>query len=1034
VGAQQLELTITDSDGAVVRRSRISQLGGEWRDVAWDGMLQSGEFAAPGLYHYQIMRLPQREPIAAGLIQVAHDDEPPGSSSIRGKITKADVGYGAVGAQVVLYTKKRRQVATAFTEPNGMYEFSGLPEGEYYIEASLPGYIMAQTGVLHLGSGAVQEVNLALLPNRALDLDIQLLTRSVAVGDVLEANVRITNSGTRDLLDTVVILAVPVGFAYGGSDVNHGTLEVADTGISLYEIRWTTGFLKQGESLRAKMWFVVGLDAPRRNGNIRGQALGFAASEKVVTPTISRELEVTAGPFIATSPHSQIDGHVALPVGETGLLEVLLQPKSVLGGPILPFQETEVTKYVERSDLVPLSQPVEFDDGLLAGHALRMRLDGKSFVTEGGLWHHTIGGWGLPSSDVSIVGVKAGAKLDDDSILRSFYGLPKSWPMYSLHPADNTSGPFQLPKAPVPWGRIDVKIVSWDATREMWQEEGPVLFRIDHARGALTLGRAIGAFNTLGDRQYILVIYEGQELGLELSWREISLALDRPNWGLVAGYLETGDEGRIKLVTLGGRLVEDRFRLQANLRTLLGEKPRLGLNPWDTDWLSEGQEDVVSGNTNSDQVRADGGQGQIDARNGNGRSAWQIIGALEPHPKTRVGGGWSMDSGHLGDFWGLTTPYDGRQGGTDSLTTLGHDGRGEEGLDELVLRLEGELVRERRGMSPGVLLKPLPAGKHWVRVLAGEVDLGSGLVASLVTGKSSLLISQDQSPSQREQNIAKGWEQSFIYKRQDWPIWSLGYGQRETGFDPTLEKDKSHYGFLAVDGQMEDMEWGAKLTLSQSRTPRGPVNTNPIRATADLRAQYEVGGLRPYVRGSHQVARDRLGASQGESQEDWTVGLEGQISDQLRVDVAHNQKQDGRSTKEQLALQAAYEFSTGWSLLGTCQWPIGQSKDELFPWQGTIGLRGEIGLAHVLDVGWGRSFGQGITTDTVSIDEVSVGVRTKRSQGVFPYSEIKLNSRLHDGRWTAWELQGEGGWRLGSSWEAWTYGGYKQVIHGEMDP
>lgn len=1030
VGVQQLELIITDSDGVTVRRSRINLLGGEWRNVAWDGILQSGEFASPGIYHYQIVKLPQREPIAVGIIQVAHDDDPPGTSSIQGKITKADVGLPALNAQVCLYTRERRLMATACTETYGMYQFKDLPAGEYYIEASLPGYVTAQTGMLSLHHNAAEEVDLALLPNRALDFDLQLASTSVAVGDVLEADVWVTNSGTRDLLDTVVTLTNPPGFTYGGSDVGTGMLEVVEAGISPCEIHWTTGFLKQGESRHAKIWYVVGPDVPMGNAIIRGQASGFATFEKVVTPTISREVKVTKGPFIATSPPSQADCHVVLPLGDTGFFEVLLEPGAGLDNYSLPFQEPVVPKYIERNPLVSVSRPYELQTGPLTGHALRMRLDGSSQVAEGGMWRHTLNGWGFAGNEISIVGVKAATKLDDGSVLRSFYGMPQSWPIYSLHPADNTSGPFALPSAPMPWGRIDVKIISWDATSKTWQEEGQVLFRIDHTTGALTLGRAVGAFNPMGQRQYILVIYEGHKRGSKLAWKEIGWAKYGPSWGLAAGYLEAGDRGHIKLATLSGSLREDRFRLEANLRTLLGAKPRFGLKPWGI-WPSGMWVDDLDGDANREQVRCDEMHKQTGAGQRHGRTAWQIIGALEPHPQIRIGGGWSMDSAKLGDFGSLTTPYKGRQDITRSQNPLGYEGGGGEGLDDLLLSLEVELLKVQRGMGPKVLSMPLARGKQWSRVLGGEVDLGDRWRGSLRTSKSSLVVPRDAPPFEVERDIAKGWEQKFTYTGRDLPSWSLGYGQKETGFNGTTEKDKSHYGFLSVGGYMERLDWGAKLTLSQSRIPYSSSDAHPIEVTAKFRAQYEAGKLSPYVQGSHQIAKDPTGAHQGQSQEDWMMGVEGRVSDQLRIDVAHIQKQDGKSSKEQLALQAAYEFGPGWSLLGTCQWPIGKAKDESHPWQGNVRLRGEIGLKSVLDVGWGRTPRQGAITDT-TMDEVSIGVKTQKEQGALPYSVIRLDSTLHEGTWIAWELQGEGAWRLGGSWEAWAYGAHKQVTHNKI--
>ena len=44
----------------------------------------------------------------------------------------------------------------------------------------------------------------------------------------------------------------------------------------------------------------------------------------------------------------------------------------------------------------------------------------------------------------------------------------KTWPYFRLIPADNTSGPFPLPKPVSGSGTIDVKVLSWDERRGVW--------------------------------------------------------------------------------------------------------------------------------------------------------------------------------------------------------------------------------------------------------------------------------------------------------------------------------------------------------------------------------------------------------------------------------------------------------------------------------------------------------------------------------------------------------------------------------------
>ncbi len=1029
IGLQQLELIITDSDGAVVRRSRINQLGGEWRDIVWNGYTVFGDYATPGLYYYHIIKLPQGQPIAAGMIQVAHDDKPSGSSSIRGKISKADTGAGALGAQVALYTRERRQVATCSTQTNGAYQLAGLSEGEYYLEASLPGYIAAQTEVFYLDGYTDQEMDLGLLPNRALDLDLQLSARSVAVGDLLKATVRITNSGTRDLLDTVVTLSVPAGFAYGGGSAETGDLEMREGVQSSGEINWATGSLREGESRQAEIWFLVGLDAPVRNAQFTGQAHGYATLEKVVTPRVSQAVEVTAGPFVATSPQWVADCHLVLPVADGGFLEIRLQPDAAIAKPGLPFAGGEMARHLERSTLVPVADPFVLEVGKLAPHSLRVRLDGGSWALEGGQWRHALGQLELLGGVVSLAGVQTAASLGDGFTLRGFYGLPLAWPIYSLYPADNTSGPFTLPRAPTPWGRVDVRIVSWDPVEHIWQEEPPVLFRMDGALGTITLGRALGALNAQGHQQYVLVTYAGQEMGPDHGWMEVGWTIEKPNWSLFAGYVETGVKGQIKMATIGGRAAGEGFMLQGNLRTLLGEKPRFWPGSWDPSVPEVEQKD---------------GTGSAAGQ----RAAWQITGALEPYLGLRLGGGWSMDGPSFGGFWGLTAPDAGLPKATGSQGLAVNEARG---LDGLMLSLRGELAKQAPGQSHGVGPLLASRGKRRAQALGGELDLANGWMTSFVTSRSSSLLGRDTSFAHGEQDVTKGWEQRLIYQAPDLPHWSLGYGQRETQLTSSESKGKLHYGLLEVGGQVSAMEWSTRLSLSQSLSPRNSTEGNPVGATAQLNAKYGEGRFRPYVQGSQGGAFNGIGEDSGLRQEEWTMGVEGQVSDELRLSVAHTKQQGpetGVSTapdhpnnttvgsgqvREQLALGAYYGLGQGWTLQGSCQWPMDKQNGPLQPpWQAGLELRGKIGPSMVLDVGWGRSSRQRTDLSSVSVDQVAVGIRSEKLGQIVPHREIRLSTSFQEGRSIAWELWGEGSWLLGKSWEIWTHAAHKQVTHDQI--
>jgi len=363
-GPLAVEVRITDAQGKVVQVLSTTQEGGKWQEISWDGRISQGsqgsyEFIKPGIYHYEVVLLSTQETIAAGIIEVAHHGYA-GRSRVYGRILRADTGEGLPGVHVVVYTRERRQAASCVTREDGTYSLEYLPAGEYYLEASLPGYLEAVSELFYLDGYEEREISFELLPNRALDLDLELSARAIAIGELLGITLRLTNSGTKDLLGAVAELSIPQGFAYAGGRAERGRIEIDErikVRTARTTLRWEAGPLRQGESLEAEVWVLAGLDVLSKGAEVEAQAAGFTATEKLEAGRVSKSLEVTSGMFIATSPLTTIDAHLLLPLTESASLEIRLEPDPAVAHPAPPLRVDPKEATQHRNPLVSAAEP-----------------------------------------------------------------------------------------------------------------------------------------------------------------------------------------------------------------------------------------------------------------------------------------------------------------------------------------------------------------------------------------------------------------------------------------------------------------------------------------------------------------------------------------------------------------------------------------------------------------------------------------------------------------------------------------------------
>lgn len=1030
-GPKQLEVVITDSLGEEIARLRTNQLGGDWQHVEWNGRTFHGDFVPPGIYHYQVLLLPQREPIAAGMIQIAYGHAL-GNSTLKGEISAKDTQSPLEGAQVVLYTRERRQVAAVRTGADGMYQIGSLPVGKYYLEASSPGYVSTQSEVFQLDGYEDFRVDLALLPNRTLDLDLQLQPSAAAVGDLVQAVLYVTNSGTRDLLGSVVELALPHGLSYVAGKKDAGRLESSNDEAGNLVIRWETGFLARGKTRQAEIWLLVGLDVPYGGTKLSAQATGYAKGAASVTPRVERKLHVESGPFLATTPQHVVDCHLILPFGEKGTMEVHIQPDKAILGPGLPFAKRDVDKRRQRSSLVSVAEPLPLDTGVIAPHRLRIRLEKDDWAVEGGKWHHNIDFSPFPQETVAFQGVQIGSRLDQIATLRIFYGLPLAWPHVALYPADNTSGPFELPKAPSLAGRVDVAILSWDPVKNAWQEEAPVLFRVDHGQGTVTLGRAVSTYNAQGRQQYVLVAYTQNEMGFDVAWKEAGLSFAGDDWHLYAGYLETDLLGKHKMATVLGKARGPEFRLQGSLRTVLGYRDKV-LNPIDTTASDAEKTDAYFPALSKSR------DSHIDWDRG---LAWQLTAALEARPGLWLAGGWEGAGRGFVDLWGVTALQDWEAAKIPS--------EGKEELDGMVLRVRevlGQQSRIHRG-ADGFLS---PSDRRRAAAIGAELELKGGWALGSLASRTKIMPAQGDKAQMGPMETIQGWEQRLIYRGIGLPRWSLGYGQRMA--DKQSSVQKTHYALMEVDGYLADLEWGARLEISQEIGQSGKQDSlpwsNPLVATGELKAAYEHGRVRPYLHGRQGVFHPGLGEKSSPGQEEWTIGVEGELSEAFSLRLAHTRRRDAygpanrgdqglgdlerSQNRDTLSIGAQYMMGEKGRLEGTYEWPTGpKASSNQVAWRGSLELERELSPNAFLRLGWVRWQDTLISPVREPWDRINLELALGDASQMLSTTKLNLAAHLGKGQILGWELAGEGKWEFARVWEIWVHAAQKQVVNGEI--
>ena len=121
---------------------------------------------------------------AAVAQQKAPPPLPPGTSALRGTLTDASSDKPIANCEVRAAFIKESGASTVTTGADGSFEFSGIPEGTYFLFVRCPSHI--STCVLSKDAGTAPCSSITLFRDQQRDLDFRLTPGAVARGRVID--------------------------------------------------------------------------------------------------------------------------------------------------------------------------------------------------------------------------------------------------------------------------------------------------------------------------------------------------------------------------------------------------------------------------------------------------------------------------------------------------------------------------------------------------------------------------------------------------------------------------------------------------------------------------------------------------------------------------------------------------------------------------------------------------------------------------------------------------------------------------------
>jgi uncharacterized repeat protein (TIGR01451 family) len=212
------------------------------------------------------------------------------------------------------------------TDANGDYSIPSIPVGDAQISIADPNGLALTTNnnpqVVTITSGSSATAADVGYVKPSLQLSKKALSQTVAIGEILEYELVVTNSSPIDVRDVVIIDELPLGLAYKAGSSTVAGLKLEPTPSS-----------KNGRQILT--WTVPGILTPSASSTIK-----FAT---IVTPSATQKLEnvATASAIAGASGASTLKVAAQSAVATTKIVQAVFNNKSVFVGRVYFDRDTD---------------------------------------------------------------------------------------------------------------------------------------------------------------------------------------------------------------------------------------------------------------------------------------------------------------------------------------------------------------------------------------------------------------------------------------------------------------------------------------------------------------------------------------------------------------------------------------------------------------------------------------------------------------------------------------------------------------------
>lgn len=308
--ARVVDVLVYTADGSTLVRTLTvaSALGSGEQQLEWDGRDDARNLAGEGEYLFRVRVNPGEavDPglsLASGLIGLERGIGA-GTAVVTGTVSSSQTGTLA-GARVELHRAGGGLVASQLTDAAGVYTFTAVAAGTYYLEVSAALHFDWTSGNFEVTTGATVTLHVTLVHNNSLTISKLVDVPDAEPGDVVAYIVEVSTIGGVETVDEVVVHDdLPEGLRLvPGSARLEGSSVPGDSRGHATVLRGR------------RVTFPVGTIAPGKKVTLRYEAVVVGGTKPGVLTNTARATGMVLGTPVTAGPTS---ARVFVHDGDTG--------------------------------------------------------------------------------------------------------------------------------------------------------------------------------------------------------------------------------------------------------------------------------------------------------------------------------------------------------------------------------------------------------------------------------------------------------------------------------------------------------------------------------------------------------------------------------------------------------------------------------------------------------------------------------------------------------------------------------------------